>query len=122
MNRALEMAGVEARVDHRSLEAHGDGRLPGIHLGPHAAAMERRGIQTDRGNIRRARQTDNGRIISLEEHRRRLEREKREFEEDLSLSKAAARSKAQGQRLNLGDPVQATIAKALRAAWWRRNR
>lgn len=117
MNMALERVGVEARVDHRSLAAQGDGRLPGIHLGPHVAAMERRGIQTDRGNIHRARQADNGRIINLEEHRRRLEQEKQELEEALSLSRLAQRVKGwipgQSQRLNIPDPIRATVAKAL---------
>jgi len=33
-NRALALAGVEAQVDHRSLEAQGVDRLPQIHVGP----------------------------------------------------------------------------------------
>lgn len=49
-NRALERAGIDARIDHRSLEAQGiTDREPTQHLGPAAAAMERKGIQTDRG-------------------------------------------------------------------------
>lgn len=47
-NRALERAGHEARVDHRTLEAQGLDREPSRHLGPAATAMERRGQQTDR--------------------------------------------------------------------------
>lgn len=40
LNRALERAGREERVDHRSLEEQGIDRQPGLHLGPgsqHAA-------------------------------------------------------------------------------------
>ncbi|MDQ2696231.1 MAG: MobA/MobL family protein [Pseudomonadota bacterium] len=48
VNQALERAGVEQRVDHRSLEAQGIERLPTIHLGVHAVAMERRGVHTSR--------------------------------------------------------------------------
>lgn len=48
-NSALERAGYQARIDHRSLEAQGIAREPTQHLGPAAAAMERKGIQTDRG-------------------------------------------------------------------------
>lgn len=49
-NRALERAGIDARIDHRSLESQGiTDREPTQHLGPAAAAMERKGIQTDRG-------------------------------------------------------------------------
>ena len=67
-NRSLEMAGREVRVDHRSLAARleealarGDfeaaatlDRLPGVHLGPAAHAMEREGIRTDIGDELRA--------------------------------------------------------------------
>lgn len=42
-NAALEKAGHSARVDHRSLEAQGIDREAGIHLGPTATAIERRG-------------------------------------------------------------------------------
>lgn len=48
-NRALERSGHEARIDHRSLKEQGIDREPTQHLGPAAAAMERKGIQTDRG-------------------------------------------------------------------------
>ena len=50
-NQALERAGHAIRIDHRSLEDQGIDRVPGIHLGPAVAEMERRGIQTERGNI-----------------------------------------------------------------------
>lgn len=47
-NAALEMARHAVRIDHRSLEAQGIERKPGVHLGPRVAAMERRGIETAR--------------------------------------------------------------------------
>ena len=50
-NEALKEAGLEIRIDHRSLEAQGIERVPGIHLGPAAAAMEARGELSERGNI-----------------------------------------------------------------------
>lgn len=53
VNLALERAGHEARVSHKSLEAQGINREPTCHLGPTATAMERRGIQTERGNLNR---------------------------------------------------------------------
>ena len=53
-NQALARAGHEIRIDQRSLEAQGIARLPGVHLGPHAHAMEQRGIETERGNIARS--------------------------------------------------------------------
>lgn len=53
-NLALERAGHAVRIDHRSLEAQGSDRLPGLHVGPVAAAMEARGIETVRGDAARA--------------------------------------------------------------------
>ena len=53
VNRALEWAGHDTRIDHRSLEAQGIDRVPTCHLGPVATAMERRGIQTERGDLNR---------------------------------------------------------------------
>lgn len=52
-NRALEKAGHAERIDARSLKAQGVGREPTHHLGPTATAMERRGIQTERGDLNR---------------------------------------------------------------------
>ena len=50
-NEALKEAGLELQIDHRSLEAQGIARVPGIHLGPHVLEMEARGIQTERGQL-----------------------------------------------------------------------
>ena len=40
-NTALEQAGVEARIDRRSLEAQGIDRAPTIHIGPRAAHIDK---------------------------------------------------------------------------------
>ena len=46
-NQALEKAGQEARIDHRSLAAQGiTDRAPTVHLGPTAAAIERSGRES----------------------------------------------------------------------------
>lgn len=52
-NQALTRAGYAGDLDHRSNQALGVDTPPGIHLGPTAAAMERRGVQTDRGDRQR---------------------------------------------------------------------
>lgn len=57
-NHALRLAGHEARIDHRTLEAQGIDRLPTTHLGPSVAAMERKGISTLRGSRNRERQRE----------------------------------------------------------------
>jgi len=53
-NARLCEAGVEARVDHRSLEAQAIDREATIHLGPAATALERRGVPTRLGESNRA--------------------------------------------------------------------
>lgn len=52
-NKALERAGYYERVSHKSLAAQGIEREPTLHLGPVVTAMERRGIQTERGDLNR---------------------------------------------------------------------
>lgn len=52
-NKALEKAGIEARIDARSLQAQGMDREATQHLGPVATEMERRGHPSDRGDINR---------------------------------------------------------------------
>lgn len=52
-NGALTKAGHVGDLDHRSNQVRGVDTPPGIHLGPTAAAMERRGVQTDRGDRQR---------------------------------------------------------------------
>lgn len=53
VNDALADAAASARVDHRSLEARGIDRIPQPKLGPAAAAQERKGKPTRRGDQRR---------------------------------------------------------------------
>ncbi len=55
-NHALRLAGHQARIDHRTLEAQGIDRAPTTHLGPSVAAMERKGIPTVRGSRNRQRE------------------------------------------------------------------
>ena len=66
-NRALERAGHDARIDHRTLEAQGIERLPGVHLGPNVVEMEGRGIRTDRADVALNIDTANAQINELAE-------------------------------------------------------
>lgn len=54
INDALEDAGSDERVDHRSFKARGIAQEPTQHLGPKATAMERAGIETELGDRNRA--------------------------------------------------------------------
>jgi ATP-dependent exoDNAse (exonuclease V) alpha subunit len=46
-NEHLQAHGIDARIDHRSLEAQGIEREPQSHLGPAVSAMQRRGMATE---------------------------------------------------------------------------
>lgn len=52
-NQYLEKNNLEKRVDHRSFERQGVEEIPTIHLGASASALEKKGIETDKGNINR---------------------------------------------------------------------
>lgn len=50
-NRTLEKNGIKERIDHRTLAEQGIERVPQIHVGTHASAMEKRGVQSERGQL-----------------------------------------------------------------------
>ena len=53
VNRYLEAAGRPERLDLRSYERQGLDVIPTVHMGPAVVQMERRGIQTNIGNLNR---------------------------------------------------------------------
>lgn len=76
-NRALERAGQHVKIDHRSFQRQGKKRMPPVHLGPSASAMERRDIQTRLGNRNRAAQALNAQAAAFELEQRQIEQERR---------------------------------------------
>jgi hypothetical protein len=52
-NAMLERKGLDIRIDHRTYKEQGIDRLPFIHMGHAATALERKGIETERGNYNR---------------------------------------------------------------------
>lgn len=52
-NQYLEKNHQEKRVDHRSYKRQGIEEIPTIHMGASASALEKKGIETDKGNINR---------------------------------------------------------------------
>ena len=52
-NRVFEEKGLDERIDHRSYKKQGIDREPTIHLGHEAAALEKKGIRTERGDRNR---------------------------------------------------------------------
>jgi hypothetical protein len=60
INQSLAAANSDIRVDHRSFKERGIDREPTTHLGPAASEMERRGEQSERGDINRDAERSNG--------------------------------------------------------------
>jgi ATP-dependent exoDNAse (exonuclease V) alpha subunit len=52
-NRFLEIARSDRRMDPRSFAERGIEKIPEVHLGPAASAMERRGERTAKGDLNR---------------------------------------------------------------------
>ncbi len=100
-NRSLERAGREERIDHRSLVEQGSERLPQVHLGPHAAAMEQRGVATEKGEHNRLVAEHNAVVVDLQQAR----------EEKVRLKAQQVVSKRFDARLDRGWAVE--HAKAL---------
>jgi MobA/MobL family. len=65
VNAALEKNNQPDRIDHRSYKRQGIEQIPSIHLGATAAALERKGIRTERGD-------KNRKIVSLNQEIRQL--------------------------------------------------
>ena len=72
-NEALERAGHEAKIDHRSLADQGVERLPQIHLGPQVIEVEMRGLRTAIGDEMRRRSQINRRIGRWEQENQKLD-------------------------------------------------
>ncbi len=75
-NKALELAKVNEKIDHRTLEEQGINRIPQIHLGANVNAMMKRGIATEKGDKWKAIAEFNGQLAVLE----------KEIEEEEKLS------------------------------------
>ena len=111
-NQALERAGHEIRIDHRSLEAQGIERLPSLHLGPTVQAMEARGIETERGAEARRREQVNAQLAALGTQREEVGYERTSQREQLERSGAGVDRAAAA----LGEPDGGVAAGRERAA------
>ena len=66
-NKYLELVHSPARVDLRSYERQGVDTIPTVHMGPAVTQMERRGIQTNIGNLNRDIRAANRLLRSIRE-------------------------------------------------------
>ncbi len=72
-NQALEQAQQAARVDARSYAEQGLDLMPQTHLGVNACQMERKGIETERGNRNRLAAEHNREVADLAQKREERE-------------------------------------------------
>jgi hypothetical protein len=112
-NQALEQAGRAERIDARSLKAQGIDREATRHIGPTATEMERRGIQTDRGDLNRQAAANNqeraqlvAEVIDLQEQRQRRDEARQEARREAAAARRQkardARDKAREERIAAG--------------------
>lgn len=81
-NAALERAGVDARVDHRSLAAQGIDRVPQIHVGNHGTDMIRKGTpeQSERASLNLEIISTNNEVFELREQLQKEQQQEAEAE------------------------------------------
>ncbi|MBY5056320.1 MobA/MobL family protein [Streptococcus agalactiae] len=66
-NQYLEKNHQEKRVDHRSYKRQGIEEIPTIHMGASASTLEKKGIETDKGNINREIKKHNSLVKAIKE-------------------------------------------------------
>ena len=66
-NTKFAEKGLNERIDHRSYERQGVELLPTVHEGPTVRAMEKRGIQTEKGSLNRWIKDTNKMILDTEQ-------------------------------------------------------
>ncbi|UAL49708.1 MobA/MobL family protein (plasmid) [Sutcliffiella horikoshii] len=118
-NKALEKEGIQERISHLSHEARGLEQLPTVHLGHVAHEMEKRGVQTEKGNLNRDRQEYNALVVDLQKYReekKALEQEKARQQEQKQkaekFSTAAERADLQNaSKILKAEPTMTNIVK-----------
>jgi hypothetical protein len=92
-NQALRDNNINVHIDHRSYEEQGIDKIPSVHLGPWVHEQEKKGIQTELGNLNRHIAKDN---LFLDRFRKQMEQlEQRETERLKQLSSRLESLRAQ---------------------------
>lgn len=87
VNQELERKNVPQRVDHRSYKEQGIEQIPTQHIGVSANAMEKRGIESQRGNENREIKKANGQIQTIEILERQTQKEIAFIRDDISWNR-----------------------------------
>ena len=101
-NLALEKAGIEEKIDHRTLAEQGINRIPQIHLGSAVTAMMKRGVATYKGDQWLAIAEANKEIVCLE---RSLAAVEKEITAEKESNRAEYMNTAQLVRQELGNNI-----------------
>lgn len=88
-NKHLEKSQIPTRIDHRSYSDQGIDKLPTVHLGHVANAMEKRGIPTERGEKNRLINNINRRIEDILDQIKNLFRQRIEIIRSVEPTTAA---------------------------------
>jgi hypothetical protein len=84
-NTALEAAGHDSRIDHRTLIAQGIDRAPTIHIGNSATVAEADGTETRLGNINRQALADAAELAEIDAEYNRITLELQELFEQMRV-------------------------------------
>lgn len=109
INAELEKKNLTQRVDHRSLKEQGIDRIPTIHEGG-ARNLEKRGIETDRGNINREIKKANGQMQTIEILEKQTQKEIAFIREDIGWNEIHEKAAEIEREI----PSKANNEKALR--------
>jgi MobA/MobL family len=109
VNRALQQEKIVNRVDCRSHAEKGSGLEPQVHLGVAVMGMERKGIQTERGDEHRRIAAHNDNVIQLAEVREQKVQEERVFAAEQAAIKQEEREAQAWWKVRYGELEQMTI-------------
>ena len=120
INQALEKAKLHERVTHKSHAARGLEVGPTIHIGVTATAMERRGIQTERGNFNRMtggqEQEEKKELVRLERQQQGIQAARQRFlQEKTTRAEAKADAEERERRRKQQEAERARRRQAERA-------
>lgn len=87
VNEELEKKNLPQRVDHRSFKEQGKEQIPTQHIGVSANAMEKRGIESQRGNENREIKEANSELKALSLVERSMQKDIANIKEDISWNK-----------------------------------
>lgn len=110
-NKALEMAGVNQTIDHRSLEIQGVERMPQIHLGVVVNAMRKRGIATEREEQYLEIEAANKKIRGCEFHLELIDRLESSYRSNPELDPGFESTTPDSEQVISPDPEKETVNK-----------